>query len=223
MTKQLTLDMPLTSPSFGEDDFFVSESNYLAHRMVSQWPNWNAQALMIYGPSGSGKTHLAHIWQRKSHALFATPETISQTDGLLLGHSVIENVEAVFSTQDPEEGRRLLRCINFLAQHNYSLLLTAQHAPAFWPISLPDLASRLCALPCMQLREPDDPLLEVVLQRGFFLRQLQVAPEVIAYLLKRIPRSFEAIHIWLNRIDSESLSHSRTITIPFLKSIFNLV
>ena len=66
------------------------------------------------------------------------------------------------------------------------LLLTGRAAPGRWPVEIPDLASRLAALPIARVDPPDDALLSSLMVKLFADRQLQVAPEVIRYLSLRI-------------------------------------
>ena len=54
--------------------------------------------------------------------------------------------------------------------------------------ALPDLASRLRAAPSVAIAPPDDRLLAAVLVKLFADRQVRVAPEVIAFLLRRMER-----------------------------------
>ena len=57
---------------------------------------------------------------------------------------------------------------------------------------MPDLASRLRALPVVALTAPDDALLRAVLVKLFADRQLAVDESLVAFLATRIERSFAA-------------------------------
>ena len=48
-----------------EHDFFVSNNNFSAYKLVESWPNWPGKWLNIFGATGSGKTHLAKILEKK--------------------------------------------------------------------------------------------------------------------------------------------------------------
>ena len=63
------------------------------------------------------------------------------------------------------------------------MLITARTAPATWRIELPDLASRLRALPVVALEPPDDALLRAVMVKLFADRQLAVDESLVAYLV----------------------------------------
>ena len=93
-----------------------------------------------------------------------------------------------------------------------TLLVTGVEPPSRWPIALPDLASRLNAAEVAVLDAPDDTLLSVVLVKLFADRQIEVAPDLIQYLLPRIDRSFEAARNIVETLDHAGLSKKRAIT-----------
>ena len=55
--------------NFDNDDFFVSKSNELAHKVLL---NLTKPEKYIYlkGPLKSGKTHLGLLWKRINNAIF---------------------------------------------------------------------------------------------------------------------------------------------------------
>ena len=58
-----------------------------------------------------------------------------------------------------------------------------------WTATLPDLRSRLNALPVAELPPPDDMVLEGLLRNFFRERSITPADDLILYLLRRIERS----------------------------------
>ena len=99
------------------------------------------------------------------------------------------------------------------------LLLISAAAPARWPLSLPDLTSRLKAIPAVAVGDPDDPLLAAVLVKLFADRQLAVGDDVIAYLLPRMERSFAAARKIAAAIDEASLAQRRPVTVPLARTV----
>jgi chromosomal replication initiation ATPase DnaA len=59
-----------------------------------------------------------------------------------------------------------------------------------------------------------------VLFKHFADRQLRVSPDVVAYVAKRIERSFTAAEAFAARLDSAALSGGRRVTIPLARGIF---
>jgi len=90
-------------------------------------------------------------------------------------------------------------------------LVVARLAPAAWPIALPDLASRLRAGAAIGVAPPDDALIAAVLVKHFADRQLRVMPTVIAYLVRRMERSFAAAAMLSARLDRLALAEGRPI------------
>ena len=61
---QLIFKFPF-SKKYYERDFFVSNNNFSAYKLIESWPNWPGKWLNIFGDTGSGKTHLAKILEKK--------------------------------------------------------------------------------------------------------------------------------------------------------------
>ncbi len=202
---------------FLREDFVVSDANQKALALLECWPEWGSgqfgRLLYLYGPKGAGKTHLAHIWQARSQALFleaALPETGGR------GGYILENIELRL-----QEEERLLHFINRVVEQQGFLLLTATLAPSFLAVCLPDLASRIRALPSVEVCPPDDALLHAVLLKHFSDRQLRIEPEVVSYLLARIERSFASLRSIAEHIDKKALSEKRNITIPLVRELLS--
>jgi chromosomal replication initiation ATPase DnaA len=100
-----------------------------------------------------------------------------------------------------------------------SILIAAPQAAALWSIELGDLRSRLRAAQAIAVQPADDALLGAVLVKHFADRQLRVAPEVMAYLLRRMERSFAAAAKIAARLDQASLSDKCPVTVPFARRI----
>ncbi len=77
---------------------------------------------------------------------------------------------------------------------------------------LPDFSSRLKALPFAEISAPDDALLRSVLVKLFADRQLSVEPQVIAFVLVRMERSFETARRLVAEIDRLALAMQRGVT-----------
>ena len=112
-----------------------------------------------------------------------------------------------------------LHLYNRVAEAGGTLMLTAETAPSRWPLKLPDLISRLRAAPVAAIGRPDDALLGAVLVKMFSDRQLGVAPEVIAFLLLRMERSFAAAGSLVALLDRRALAEKRALTVPFVRSV----
>jgi chromosomal replication initiation ATPase DnaA len=108
--------------------------------------------------------------------------------------------------------RALFHLINLMRQQDAFVLMTARTPPAMWRVELADLASRLRAIPAVQLRPPDDALLRAVMVKLFADRQLAVDEALITYLSTRIERSFAAARAAVEELDREALRQKRAVT-----------
>jgi chromosomal replication initiation ATPase DnaA len=191
------------------DDFLPGPSNENALTLLDRWPDWPARTLALVGPEGSGKSHLASIWAAQSGARFISARVLSVDalpEALATGALVLEDC----SPGELDE-RALFHLLNLAREQDGWLLLTTRSAPTFWTIALPDLASRLRAMPVMSLAMPDEALLRAVMVKLFADRQLAVDEALIAYLLPRIGRSFAAARDAVETLDREALQRGRPV------------
>lgn len=197
----------------GREDFLVAPSNEAAVALIDAWPAWPGPSVALSGPQGSGKTHLAEVWREMSGAARLGAGDLERADvpALVASRAVI--VEDVAALSDAAE-RTLFHLLNLVKEEGASLLLTAREAPARLAIRLPDLASRLKALPHAELGPPDDALLAGVLVKLFDDRQLRVAEPLIAYLASHIERRIVIARDVVEALDRASLSGKRAITVP---------
>ncbi|MGH6970361.1 MAG: chromosomal replication initiator DnaA, partial [Caulobacteraceae bacterium] len=105
----------------------------------------------------------------------------------------------------------LFHLIN-MAGASGGLLLTSRVDPRVWPADLPDLRSRLNALPTVEIGEPDDAVLEGVLRKFFRERNIRPAEDVYPYILRRIERSVRMAREVVNRLDEAADAEGRDIT-----------
>jgi len=201
------------APPFRRKDFIASASTDEALRLLDSWPSWRGGALVLVGPAGVGKTHLATAWARAAGtvALDVTKPISAQELEALAGRPVlVENVDVAAPDAAWEE--TLFHLINMAARPGGGLLLTARALPATWPASLPDLRSRLNALPTAVLGEPDDAVLRALLERFFRERNIRPADDLLPYLTHRIERSAAAAREIVARLDEAADAQHRAVT-----------
>lgn len=217
MTRQLAFELGFR-PAFGREDFLIAPSNEAAVAFVDSWPRWPGPAAVLSGPSGSGKSHLAEVWRAASGAKEVSAEALRETElpALLAAGALI--VDDLGPMGDATE-RALFHLLNLAKEEGASLLITSREAPGRLAVRLPDLASRLRALPHVELGPPDDALLAAVLVKLFDDRQIRANEALIAYLASRIERSIAVARDVVAALDRASLSGKRPITVPLAAEV----
>ncbi len=213
---QLPLDFG-HRPAMGRDDYLVTQSNVQAVDMIDHWPDWSNPLAVIVGPSGSGKSHLGEVWRARTNATkieacdlsFENLPELMSGKALLVENAPGENLdETVF-----------FHFMNYVRESKGHSLITSTGMPSRWQVGLPDLASRLRALPTATLCEPDDVLLRAVLVKLFADRQVSVDESVIGYLVLRMERSLAVAGRLVDLIDRTALARKVSITRPFVAKL----
>ena len=203
--------------SYAREDFLSGLCNESALALIDCWPDWPASAVALVGPEGSGKTHLAQIWSAAAGARVISAHALAEADlpsALATGALVIE--DAAVTTDE----RVLFHLINLAREERAFLLFTARIAPSAWSITIPDVVSRLRALPVVTLQAPDDAMLRAVIVKLAADRQLALEESVVRYLLTHIERSFAAARAAVIALDHEALRQGRPPTRALASEMF---
>ncbi|OFW71548.1 MAG: hypothetical protein A2W02_01030 [Alphaproteobacteria bacterium RBG_16_64_48] len=206
---QLTLDLPHRA-ALGAEDFLVSDCNLAAVRLIDAWPNWQDHVQLLIGPPASGKTHLARVWQALSGAQGLEPKHLAMdfVDSMSAGTPlVVEDADRVAYDE-----KTLFHLLNLAREKRLFVLLTARTVPSRWPFSLPDLLSRLNAVPAVEIGPPDEALIRTVMLKHFADRQLDIDPKVLTYLALHVDRSLAAAEAAVAAVDRAALATGRKIS-----------
>ncbi len=219
-TRQIPLDLSYPV-SFELTDYIVSDSNADAYHFVDTWLNSEAHFGAIVGPKGSGKSHLLFGWAKEHGAELISPvaNIANIQEGRLY---IIDDVnhrtrDGGFAYSD----EFLFHVYNWTKEKGAKILVSDMQVPSKWLRTLPDLASRMGAVPVAQIEQPDDHLLKFMLGKMFSDRQLQIDFQVIDYLIARMPRSFDAALQLADEIDKTALAERRKITKSLARSCLN--
>lgn len=209
---QLVFDLPHRAAR-GREDFLVSPSNQGAVAMIDSYPDWPHHAVAIVGPPGSGKSHLLEVWRQVSggHLVTAAQLTAEAVPDLLsIGALAIDDAPG-----ENLDERALFHLFNLARQDGRRVLMASAQHPPSWNVTLPDLATRLKAMPVAGIGAPDDALLRGVMVKLFTDRQLAVDEATVSYLLRRMPRSLAAARALVAEIDRRALAERAEITRVF--------
>lgn len=212
---QLVLDLPHRA-ALAAEDFLVSPANAAAVALVDRWPDWPLASALVVGPPHSGKSHLGNVWRLKAGAAEARAACdLTEPDVALLHRQralLIEDIHRGAGDRVEGAERVLFHLLNLAREHRYHLLLTSARLPGDLDIVLPDLRSRLRALPLVGINAPDPELLRALLVKLFADRQLAVEPPVIGYLALHMERSMAAATQLVDALDRRALASRRRVT-----------
>jgi chromosomal replication initiation ATPase DnaA len=206
---QLVFDLPHRA-ALGAEDFLVSGCNLAAVRLIDAWPGWQDNVQLLIGPPASGKTHLVRVWQALSGAPSLGPSDLDVGAIDAMGEGAPLAVED--ADRLPYDEKALFHLINLAREKRLFVLVTARTPPGRWTVALPDLASRVAALPSVEIGAPDEALLRTVMLKQFTDRQLDIDPKVLEYLAVRIDRSLQAAAEAVEAVDRAALASGRKIS-----------
>jgi chromosomal replication initiation ATPase DnaA len=205
-------------PSLAADDFLVAPCNAEAHAWTGSPDLWPGPASILAGPAGSGKTHLAHLFAHSGGGVLVSAAELTRENTRSLLEAVpVLAVEDCDATGLDEVA--LFHLINQGRELGRFLLLTARTVPSSWNVGLPDLRSRLLAMPVAAIGAPDDALLAALLVKLFMDRQIRIGEDVVHFLVGRMERSFAACAMMVERLDHAALAGRRAVTVPLARRI----
>jgi chromosomal replication initiation ATPase DnaA len=216
--EQLPLAFTYNSAT-GREDLLVSERLNAAVSIIDAWPHWPSPVVILAGPVGSGKSHLATIWRERSGATEIHPETGSGAASMAAAGPVLFDDADRRGFDDAE----LFHVINSVRENGHTLLITSRLWPMSWPVTLPDLRSRLKAATVVEIGEPDEELLAQVIVKLFADRQLYIDDKLVSYIVTRMERSLGSAQTIVERLDRLALGRGTRITRQLAAEVLNEV
>ena len=203
--KQLTLPFLESNHVYKEEDFCPAPSNAAAREWLNRPDTWSNGRLVLWGEAGCGKTHLLHMWAR-THAAQLVEGAGLQGLHRPRGPVAVDDADLV-----PDQAA-LLHLLNAAREETIPVLLAARQAPARMSYKLADLTSRLRASASIEIRAPEDDLLDALLTRLAAARQLNLPPAVHNLLLLHLPRTPGYYREAIARLDRLAMDRGMRIT-----------
>ena len=214
-SRQFALDLPHRQ-AFAREDFLVAHSNAAAVALIDEWPAWPSHAALLLGPTGSGKSHLVEVWRQRAQAQRIVAAEISVE---VAPQMLASNALAVEDVGPGLDERGMFHLLNLARQQAASVLFSSQTRIELWGVTLPDLLSRLRAIPVVEILPPDDDLLRGVLVKLFYDRQIAADEATVSFMLTRMPRSLGAACLLVAEIDRRAWEEKADITRPFVAKV----
>tara|TARA_Y100000992_G_scaffold301101_1_gene271192 strand:- start:755 stop:1411 length:657 start_codon:yes stop_codon:yes gene_type:complete len=212
---QLIFKFPFKTTYF-EKDFFVSNNNFEAYKLIESWPKWPDKKINIFGPSGCGKTHLINILSKKLKLL--SVDTIEFNEKI---NNLVEKFDCIVieNYNGNIDERLFYSFINQVLQHNKSVIINSQKNIKNFKINLVDLKSRMDSFLEVKIDLPTDDLIRVIISKTFSDKQIDLSSKNLEFIIKNIERSYDKIFKFTKDVDNISLSTGKSININLIKKV----
>jgi len=217
MSEQLIFNFPFKR-NYLKQDFYVSENNFSAFKLIESWPNWPSRLVNIFGPTGCGKTHLINILKSKIQSMLILAKDVNTNT---LTQYKIKECLIIDNFDNNIKENILYSIINLAFQDNKYLIISSKVSLKKFEIKLDDLKSRFTSFVEIGINLPTDDMIRVILTKNFSDKQIQISEKNIEYILKNIERSYEKINSFSNSIDGLSLAKARPINLQLIKKVLN--
>ena len=216
LMSQLTFKFPFKTKYY-EQDFYVSNNNFSAYKLIESWPNWPSKWLNIFGATGSGKTHLSKILEKKIDKI----KIIDANE--INNESVIEinNLRCVIidNFKNNIDEKVFYSFLNQSKQLDNYVVINSIEPLKGSNFNLEDLKSRINSFVLIGIELPTDDLLKVIISKTFSDKQINLSPKISEYIIKNVERSYEKMFKLLKDIDELSLTSGKQISINLVKKI----
>lgn len=226
MQTQLTLPIGLSDyASF--DNYFIGSNLEVVTAIQDFIEETSGGLIFLFGGHGSGKTHLLYAAQKYALGKSQRADYFSMSDAQVTEHVTsfidlgelvcIDDVHVVAGSDRLE--RVLFNLIEQQRQLRHGMIMAAGQPKQGIPFVMRDLLSRIRGSVSYRIRVLNDQQKKDAVRLRARHRGIELADDVIDYVLKRSPRDTVSLFALLDRIDKESLSKQRTVTIPFIKQL----
>ena len=202
--------------NFKDEDFYVSDSNFYAYKIINSWPKWEKKFLNICGEKYSGKTHLSNILLKNFKGNKINSTSFKNEDFKNL--KIYENI--VLEDFDKNINENLIYSFfNFIDQDNKYLIINSSIPISEIDFKLEDLRSRAKNCLVAKINKPDDELIFALILKNFSDRQILIDKKLIDYITKRINRSYGKIYEFIYKINEVSLIKKKSIDFKIIKEV----
>ena len=187
-TRAAQFALPLDWSAAGSNDppLVMGACNADALRYLAHPASWPVRTAVLVGPPQSGRSLIGRIFARSS-------------GGRVIDGNASVDEDAMFHAWNAAQASGL------------PLLIIAADAPPAWGTALPDLRSRLAAVPVVRIGDPDDAYARDYIEAQFGQRGLVVGADVADFIVRRMHRSHATLAHIVAVLDAASLAQGRRI------------
>jgi DnaA family protein len=203
---------------------FLPGSNAEALAAARDMAAGGTLSLYLHGIAGAGRSHLlqAVCAEVPGSGYFPLAELRELGDSVLEGVAALkvvalDDLDAVAGA--PEWERRLFNLYNECRAAGTRLVVAASVPAPDLRVTLPDLTSRLTAMPHYALRHLDEAQQRAALQLRAAQRGIELPTETVHYLQRRFARDMGSLNKLLDQLDLASLEEQRRLTLPFIRAV----
>ena len=205
--------------NFKDEDFYVSNSNYYAFKLINSWPKWEKNFLNICGERYSGKTHLTNIFLKKFKGTKIDANSFKNQN--LKELKIYENIILDNLHQNVDENL-IYSLFNIVDQDNKYLIINSLIPISEISFKLKDLKSRAKNCLIAKIDKPDDELMFAIILKNFSDRQITIDKKLIDFIIKRVDRSYDKIFEFIYKIDEISLKKKKSIDFKIIKEVLKV-
>jgi hypothetical protein len=191
--KREQIALPLDWPqSQGESRLIVADANRDAFEHFRKWSLWPVKATLLAGPRRSGRSLLARNFVER------------------VGGRVIDQA-------DRADEEQLFHAWNAAQESGRPVVMIVDRTPPEWEIALPDLRTRIAVTPVARISEPDDELLQALVQLHFADRGLHIPTDALRFMTERLHRDYWAIERAVEAIDRYAIAERARLSLPTIR------
>ena len=157
---QLIFKFPFKTNYF-EEDFYVSESNFEAYKLIESWPKWSSRFINIFGPSGCGKTHLANIFRKKISSFLINASDLNNNS---LSDIKVKECLIVDGYKKNVDEKLFYSVLNQSYLSNQYIIINSLQPIQSLRVNLNDLKSRFSSFVNIGIDLPTDELIKVIIK-----------------------------------------------------------
>jgi hypothetical protein len=193
--KQIALPLDELRPGVNSS-LIITDSNAAVAAALGQSDGWPGRCAILLGPPRSGKSLMARYFATLAHG------------------TIIDNADSV-----GEEA--LFNAWNRAQENRQPLLLISRFFLSDWQIELADLRSRLGSALYLQISAPDDEMVGQLIQKHLADRGTAINVDSLAYLTKRIERSYAALEKFARDANAIALAENSPINMALVKRLIS--